>query len=380
MKRIFFFLFFLVLLCGSVSAIGMSPPLYRIDFQEETQLNLSFAILNRDGAATNIRVFADGSELSEYVTFSETEFEFDGTAPYGITATLDMPSYSEVSSFGKQRININAEEFVTTGGTFAAVTAVEGAIFVQVPQPGLYAEITDFSVDHTVAGYDTQAEVELTNRGTDTISSGELSLQIFESENTILNTFLVQDIDLNPAESKSFTIDIPSDSYVSAKYEAVVSFDYTSTRDPATDTKSFFVGSTDIELVNYTSSLISGSINRVNITLQSLWGSPLTNVRGLLVVGDSQQSLPVIDFNPFEEQVVSAFIDIPLTNATQEEGVLSLTASAENGDFSRDYDLSFDLTLPKEEFNVNITLIILVVAVVLIIGVLVILLLRKQKA
>ena len=47
-------------------------------------------------------------------------------------------------------------------------------------------------------------------------------------------------------------------------------------------------------------------INKVNLYLQSLWGSKLSNVRGSVIVDGNEQLLPVIDFKSFEEVVVEA--------------------------------------------------------------------------
>ena len=380
MRFIIFSLLFVLICTSQVFAIGVSPPVYRIDYEEGATHTFDFLILNKDGRSSDVRMYADGA-FGEYVTFSEDTFDFEGAQTYPITATLTLPNYSDVPGFGKQRLNLHAEEFSTAGGAFSAVTAVGFAVFIQVPQPGRFGEPTTFTIPHTVEGFDTSYTLEITNRGTDDLTNTNAQVSIVSATGEQQEQFTITNINLLAGASQTFNDEVITSTYTPGKYIATASYIYDQAKAPTTEEVTFFVGSTDIELVDYTTTLVKGKINKINITLQSLWGSPLDSIRGMLVLGANQQALPAMDFLPFESKVVQAFIDVPLTNQTSTEALLHLQLPFNDGVIEKDIELNFVLVdeFIEEESQSNTLLIIALIVLIIFATVLLVSLGKQTK-
>lgn len=310
-KKLFFFFFLLIILSSSVLAIGISPPTYTEEFQAEESFTYTYNIINR-GAPTGASLRVYGSPLAEYVEFPETIELNQGLTPVEIT--INLPAYEDLpDAYGKQIVRIFVKEEPLGGGTFSAVTAVEGWLIMNVPVPGEYGQITSLTIPTVEEGFNTEAEFAIRNRGTLPMENKRAVLTIKDVSGTIIDELTYRGIDLAVDEEQTYTLDLPAQNYDSARYIADLEFFFDEEKQPATRSTGFFVGSIDIQLITHTELLEEGKINRVKVTLQSLWGDALSPVRGTLLdfVGD-EISLPVIDLDPFQESVVDTFIQVPL--------------------------------------------------------------------
>lgn len=343
MRIFLFFILFLILFSSLVFSIGVSPPTYEIDYEEGLTQSFNYKILNKDAKDINVKMWVNGA-FAEHVTFSEETFSIPARGSHMVTATITLPDYSTLTAFGRQIVRLHATEQAIRGGMFVVATSVEPWIIVNVPIPGKYAEITNFGVGSTVESYDTSASLTIKNKGTESILNKKATITITSSEGVRMDRLSISGISLEPNEEKVYTQEILSSDYPSAKYDAFAELVYSSEMAPSSKESSFFVGSTDVFLSNYTGTLIRGKINKINLYLQSLWGSTLSGVRGSVVVDGSEQLLPVIDFGPFEEIIVDAFIDVPDTNATSFDAVLKLSIPVDTSNIeSKEIPLSFIL-------------------------------------
>jgi hypothetical protein len=320
--RFFFFLlffsFFLLLFSSHVQAIGMSPPLFELNYEEGKSFTFSTSIINR-GGPTTINLYADRSELSEFVTFSKNDFDMAPGTKETIELTITCPPYKTLTEFGLQKIGIHAREIALNKetGTFAAVTAVEGLMFVHIPVPGVFGEITDFSISNVIEGLDADLTLELTNRGTDDLKNTKATVTIVDFYGEDVSSVEFSNIDIPVGESKKIRKELSSSVYPSGKYFATAEYVFSDSQAPQKEDAVFFIGSSDVIITDYTKNLTEGQINVVYIELQSLWGSPLNTIRGSLIdFTGRQKPLPVIDLEPFSKRVVELYLDVPLLNSS----------------------------------------------------------------
>lgn len=307
-----------ILMSTFVTAIGVSPPKQYVDFDSEGSVTVPFVILNYGAGDTYIQMSASGSPLAEYVSFSQDYFEMKGDE-YQIEVTVDFPAYEELTKFGKDIIRIEATETTAKNavGAFAVVTAIEPWLIVQIPVPGNFAEISSFEIGNVLGGEDTLAEFTLDNQGTKSLSGTRAEIIIEDNSGARVDKISFSNIALGVDKEKSFSEKISSSTYNPGKYTATLTYYFDDELQPATVSTTFFVGTTDVEVVGYTSDLQEGQINKVRVTLQSLWGDELTSIRAAIVDFENHtQAMPVIDLAPFEERVVETYIDVPFLNAS----------------------------------------------------------------
>lgn len=328
------------------SSIGITPPRFDLDYDEGQTYTFSFSVLNKAGKPTYIVMTADRSELAQYVEFSEEEFYMPPASTHPVTMTLTFPTYETLTEFGEQKIGFHATEVSVnkeTGG-FSALTAVEGWVVIQIPQPGKYGEITDFSISNVLQGLESDLKLEISNRGTEELTNTRATVDIFDFSGNLVSTLDFSNIYVRQDGKATISRDLLTSSYDSGKYIAEAKYYFNEEQAPNTKTTSFFIGSSDVIVTDYTQELVEGQINKIQVELQSLWGSPLYTIRGALTDFDGRQKpLPVIDLDPYQTKTVELYLDVPYLNSS----IFQLSDQYN----STQRDLNFHLEFPVEAAN-----------------------------
>ncbi len=324
-KRVFLFSFLFLFLLSSVSAIGISPPSFTIDYEGAQTYSFDVKIIN-NGAPESFVSLQTKGDMSDHVSFSEYQFQFrPNEKMHEVTIHVDLPAYNELTVFGKQRIEIKAREDAPDNtGMMAFRTSVSGLLIVDIPVPGKLGKINTFDMRNTNEGYAAPFTLIIDNKGTEKLTGVSAQVIVKDYEGTQLDTMLFENIVIDFDESYTIEEVFPTQSYESSKYFATAILTYDPTKAPLSKNNNFFVGSTDVTLINYTPTLLNGKINKVELNLQSLWGAPLRNIRGSISYAGQTQNLPVIDFTEFQLQTIEAYLDIPLLEEETLEATLTL--------------------------------------------------------
>lgn len=342
---VFFFLC-CILIPSLATAIGVSPVSPEIDYGENESVLLEFTL---SGLARDVELSAEGS-MSDYISFPRDKIDYEGSrASFAVNITF--PPYEEVDAFGKQKQYIVAKELPPDSSSLSATTAVKPSIIIHVPNPGLYAVFDEFTVDSVSEGENASYSLIIRNAGTDSFSGKSAEISITDMSGDIVDSFSLDDISVDSQDTFVHEGTFASDSFEPGRYTAEVSFDIDPSRNPFVTKSTFFIGTADVILFNHSNTLTSGSINEVDLELQSLWGSPLKGVRASVKdFAGKKQSLPVIDFSHFETKNVTAFIDVPETNRTQFNTTLTLKLPSDASSTpSKDIPLEFSVVEPSSD-------------------------------
>lgn len=374
MKRILFFLFFLFFIVSPfVLAIGVSPGSIRLNYDEGAVIPFEMRIINQ-GTSNNVQMYVQGW-MSPYVALSEYDFSFDGQRLFAINGTLKMPPYEDITEYGPQRIFIAAKDVVPKdAGGISAVAAVKMWIEVDIPFPGKYARIESLTAEHILKGENTSVMFVVLNRGTNDLSGTKLVLSLinFEGEEVASKEFNNIFIPVNQRKTINHTF--LTENFDSGIYRVKGTFFY-DTGDSLEKEDMFFIGTSDIVLTNYTKFLKKGEINKVNLTLQSIWGSPLENIRLTISTDSEDFPLSVLDLSPFEKKAVVGFVDVPDFQEDTLNATLKIILPVDNDVIiEKDIPLFFNiLEPPKKELALPInTVTLLFVALGLLLLILVI--------
>lgn len=371
MNMVFFFTFFnrrlalgLILILStlmvlpSVLALGVSPPYAFADYSDDFNDSFGFTLINNNPDPNiGIELSLDGP-LAKFASLSESSFNFDSKT-HSFRVFFDFPSYEELGVYGKQKLKINAKEVTKNKGMFNVGTGVGVWVEVYIPVPGSFAEVTSVNVDNAFQGEDTQMTFSLTNRGTEDIFNSYAKVYIKDYTGKIIETLSYPNINIPYDSSVSFDETIHSSSYSSGKYSALVEYVFDDSFSPSTKSDTFFLGSSDVIITDYTSTLIAGEINKVNVTAQSIWGSDLIGVGFNLFYLGSSHNLPSLNFGPFQELKFETFIEAP---AIEDKNIDSTTLSAKmdisvpvgDGSFqSKSVPLEFTVVKEKKSFSIS---------------------------
>ena len=309
LNKYFFFLFLFLSLTPSTFAIGLSPPTISTNFDELNSETFTYEILNRENTDTRIRISFIGS-LAKYASASRYEFDLNSNSVEEVVVTINYPKYSDLDVFGMQRLTMVAEEISLGESGMAAVTAVGGVINIDIPIPGKAAEIKKLEVSSVEKGENTQFKLVLANKGTDDLINKNAEVIIHSPKKEKLETFSFKNLNILSGKEISLSNKIISEDFIEGKYEIDAIFKFSDEIEPAYKKTHFFIGSTDIILDSYSDTLTRGIINKIDLVFQSIWGSPLKNVRAELTIEGKTEKLPILDFEPFGKTKINAHPDV----------------------------------------------------------------------
>jgi hypothetical protein len=343
-NRFFVWALLLVVLVGSVSALGVTPARTTLDFKPSLSKTVDFEVIN-SGEKDIKLVLAVQGELADYIKLPSTsvsvsaserskKLSYDLNLPSDLkpglhTAEvyiLELPSGSEVS-----------EAYVRA--TLAVVTQV----YVYVPYPGKYAN----------------ADMRVINAGSDgkvtfvfpVVSAGEFDLTSVKAQVDIYNkmgekvdSFTTESIAIPSGEKKELVYKWDASKVSVGEYRAVASLAYDEGTVNLEET--FSVGSQDLELQEITTNRFSlGEIVKLEMLVENKWSEPISgahietsilNDRGDLV---SKFESASYDVEPLKKQTFVSYWD----TAGVKEGAYETEVAILYGDKKSTNSLKFQV-------------------------------------
>lgn len=301
---LFVFLFFVCLL-SSVSSLGVTPAKSEINFEPNLEKEFTFHIIESDSNQEfEIYVIED---LVEYVTLDKTTIVGDGY----VTATLKLPF--ELNKPGKYRILIGVRQKVDPEliqGNIGTAVAIQVPIYVNVPFPGRYIDITLKAQDVNV-GEPVNFEINLKSEGDQEVTVLP-RIDIFNQREEFVESLLFQPRVIQSQESLDLKKTLDTTKYNPGNYKARAIADY---GDISTDEKYFRIGELFIDILGYTDEIpILNRLEQFDIGIKSGWNDNIDGVFAEVVF--SNFSGKITDFKtttaslvPWEEKNISGFFD-----------------------------------------------------------------------
>jgi len=301
-----------VLILSNVSAIGLGPGKYEVDFSSGTSQILSFTVLNNADTPNSYRVYTKG-ELGEDITCSPDFVSLKARETGRFSCTLKMPNYLEP---GPHRALIGIIESVPGNvGQIAVLSAVESRLTVNVPYPDFYVTIA-LSVNNTKINEPTNIQVKVKNWGKEDVTS-KIPIKIMSGEDIVGNVITNEKF-IESMKEETFNVEWVANVANAGKYNAVANLVHDDKTFNAS--KSFLVGDLIVDIVNLTSDIYPGEIGKFNLILQSMWSEPvdvdveIEVLKDNVSLGSKKEKFSI---NGFEEKNLKIFWDTPL----QEVGV-----------------------------------------------------------
>jgi len=272
MRKILFLVIVLLslILVHEAMALGMAPSKMTIDYKPDTLIEGKIRVMNEEGEAGRIMLYLQG-DLDRYFTLSEYTLEFNqGETQKDITYRLIAPQGLDP---GMHDIRIIVQK--TSGqsrGQIDVVSAVEATYSVFVP----YGEKYVYSRIFTPKDSRNSFIIDLENRGTESISSIQVELNIY-SGTRLEGTMKSKSISLNVGEKDFITLDYDK-TLLAGTYdvEAVITYDGLITKKK----EQFLIGDAQLILHDITSESFSlGSISKLVVDIENPTHFPITQAR-----------------------------------------------------------------------------------------------------
>ncbi|GEM_PF-1555350 len=292
-----FIVFFLS--AGYVTSLGISPAVYEIDFSPGEVFEIDYKV-SSDSDNEKIRVFVEG-DLDYIVELDKKELN----PGEGFKAKLTMPDRIETS--GVNRLYIGVESVPKEGGTLGTSIKIKSVVKIFAPYPGKYLEgyleVPDGNVGDVLP-----IELFVINRGTERADFTP-EVNFFESGN-IVGKVKFDSVSLETNQEKKFQDFLNVEGYRPGDYFAEVAIDHGK---GFYFNDSFRIGSLYVKVINYTSEVKKGGIERFNVAIESNWNGVLEDVFADVNLSTQDESFffrtPSVVLNPWETKTLTGFID-----------------------------------------------------------------------
>lgn len=278
------FLFFL----GSVSAIGVTPSSYEVNFKPGLTQDFVFTF-NLPGQS-EVYVLGD---FADYISVDKKIINENEK----VTASLNLPESS--NNYGVNRIRIGAKQISESEGGVGLVADARGIIKVNVPYPGIHFA-TEFSVSNSNIGEVNNVHFKIYNNGEQKQDVSPIVIVYFNSKEIEKIEFEEKSLESSSFVEYNRTINLSE----SGDYSAKLIF-----KDVMAET-SFNVGKLYIEILETTKKIEEDKINKFNVSIRSFSNYLIKGVYAVIDVQDSNLSFST----PIQEvqtgnSVLTGFID-----------------------------------------------------------------------
>jgi hypothetical protein len=311
-------LLLLLIIMPEISALGVSPSRVSMNFEPNFEYE-GEACFSPQGI-TRLKIEPNG-ETGQYLTIKGTDEngEIDAAVNNCISYKLKLPERFDkpgLKQGGISALEISDESY----GNVQVRVRIHHQIWVFVPYPGKYLEITSFEAGNVKAGGTVPFTVNIQSKGDETIEEAEGRIYIYKSKNQIgvIDTNVARNLELDQARVLNAKWD--STGYKEGNYEAFADITYDGQEVNAT--AEFKLGGLDTNLANYTRELVVGQIKEFYARVDSIWDEPLQGVRVVAnVYNSSKQAQPLATvetvtrtLQPWANEELKGFLDISSLN------------------------------------------------------------------
>ena len=258
-------------------AIGISPSRIIVNFEPNLKQNLTFYIINNENKDMPVNIYVKG-DLSDYIMLEKTQTFLNSYEPtQSFTCKLELPE--KIDKPGTHDIRIGVVEAsppeLEGGATVGAIAGVESQLWVMVPYPGYYAEVS-LDVTDVAIGEPVKFTISVSNLGTKNFTAkGEI--EIYDSWGNRLTTVDAGERHIKAGETGLLTVQWLAQDATAGKYTARAKVLYNGNTVVAE--KEFKIGTLAINILDVPAVYIhSDQIAKFQIKVESLWNERIDNI------------------------------------------------------------------------------------------------------
>ncbi|RLE43075.1 hypothetical protein DRJ48_01960 [Candidatus Woesearchaeota archaeon] len=333
-SKLWLTLLVLLFLPNSTWAILTYSRIVHLDFEP----NLTFNYTNRFWGASNITTYIAGN-LEPYATLIDPN---QGGGPREITVVLRLPE--NLSRPGKWTLFVGGVEKAPKGYGMTAIPAIEEPIYVYVPYPGYYIDLS-LNIPSVEENETVEGNIVIINRGHNNITQMKLDFAVVEEiDNETVYSF-TRDLDgvLVTGKTREEPIEFSTSGIPPGDYLAKATVFYHGKTKSARQL--FTIGSLDVRLVKFPNQLPTSTISKFVFVLQARWRHTLDVYAVIYIDGRRLATTPTVKMGGFKEAQLETFVD----TAGFSEGEHNLSIEVFFGGISKRFNEKILIKAPEAE-------------------------------
>jgi hypothetical protein len=314
-KRIIAFnLLIIILVSGSVMALGITPGRTTLDYEPGAESTVNFEVINSEGKDIELVVFVEG-ELNQSIAVSDVSFSMSASeGSKTLSYTLTMPSGLKPGLNTAEVVVIQLPGKSLTSEAFVGATVgVATQIYVNVPYPGKYAESALNIIGPEADGKITFV-MPVLSRGKLDLVRVRGSVDIFTSLNEKIETLNTNEVSILSGERDEIVVEWDTSSVAPGPYRAVATVIYD--EDTLTLEKDFNVGKKILEVQQIEVNDFSlGEIAKFELLVENKWSEVISGAYAQMQIFNDDGEVmadfksATYDISPLEKVLMVAFWD-----------------------------------------------------------------------
>ncbi len=282
----------------------MRPARVDFDYKPGEEQIINYYVDTTPDVLMNISAEGD---MVQGITFTKTEMQGSGS----FLVKIKMPNEAEKPGPNDLYIFVKQVKNEKTG--FGTAISLGALVRINVPYPGKYAQ-ADLTVNNANKGEPVTIELVINNKGKETIAVQPKLGIYFKNE-------LIEEFDMSESQriievtkSESFKKTINTKEYLPGNYRAVATIDYQGNK-PLIKEAEFRIGTLNMEIINYTTTINEGKINPFFVEVQSDWKDIIEGVYANITLFDNQNRniltflTPPVTVSGFQSYMLKGFVD-----------------------------------------------------------------------
>ena len=380
-RKLYFFknIFLFILLFGGIlqfsSALSMTPALVSMDFQPNFKHTFEYTV-GGTKPNTNYLIYVQG-DLAEYAVLSKEGLNGNG----GFKVSLSLPSSLEVP--GLRTLYVGVREIADkelVQSTIGTAIELKASIYIFVPYPGKYTEIS-FSSTNANVGDPVQFVINLINRGVENITVNPRIEILSNQTGEFKETLSFEERFMESTQRLSVYKILDTSSYNPGRYKGIAIVEYGG-NSPATAEILFRIGNLSIEIKNYTQRVIlDGKIQKFNIDIESGWNDKIDGVYASVSFLNGTSEILSFEtsstsLNPWEVKIITGYFDtLNIPEGTYDAQITLFYYGKEVGKSSS--------KMVKVEFvkesSLNLMIVLISLGIIILVGVIIMIIFLRRK-
>ena len=303
-------------------ALGLSPARTDVDFEPDKTKDYTISIINNERKDMKLVAFVEG-DLSDLVKIDKKMIVISKDEyTKAFTFSLKTPKKLEKAGINEIPISIlelpegsqGEEDIAKVGSTVEVVHQIR----INVPYPGVYAEVTDVYVMTSPDNKHVQFTMPVFNKGSAKLDNIKGIIEIYDLEGKLIGSVETNTMALNPKEEGKITAQFLTHDR-RRRYHAKINVMYAGKT--ISLEKDFFIGTEMIEISGVSVDKFTlGGIAKFNIFLNSKWNQLIKDIYAEVEIKDSQNrqltkfKTSSIDMDPSSAGLLNAYWDTANVN------------------------------------------------------------------
>lgn len=307
-KRIFAWIFIVLLMSSAVIGLGIAPAEIKIPYYSGEH-NFSLFIINNDKRDMNISLTA-GDELAEFIRLPDSIEINSEEEKASFIASINIPE--DISPGARKARIIATEDILDNDKNIAARLKVASGIIVDVPYPERYID-SNIIIEADNILEPITVQLVMNNKGSSEIENAKASIGLYDKDSLISSDeFEVEKISAGDKEilASSFS----TNEMVPGVYTIKARIISPSFQDEVW--KDFNLGKQSAEIYDFTQYFVKDEINEFKIDVKNGWNRKIKNVYADIEI-EGFNSIKTLTYNldPLEEKTLVSYwdtSDVPL--------------------------------------------------------------------